>query len=77
MPFQVDDALRYVVESEGSDLHLKVGAPPMTRIHGALGPIPGFEPLSTDDTEEALRTLVRAAPARAEFDEEGEADFSY
>ena len=77
MPFQVDDALRYVVESEGSDLHLKVGAPPMTRIHGALGPIPEFEPLSTDDTEEALRTLVGAAPARAEFDEEGEADFSY
>ena len=40
MPFQVDDALRYVVQSEGSDLHLKVGAPPMTRIHGALGADP-------------------------------------
>ena len=77
MPFQVDDALRYVVQSEGSDLHLKVGAPPMTRIHGALGPIPGYGPLSTDETEEALRTLVGALPARNEFDEEGEADFSY
>jgi twitching motility protein PilT len=77
MPFQVDDALRYVVQSEGSDLHLKVGAPPMVRIHGALGGIPGAQPLTTDDTEEALRTLVGALPARAEFDEEGEADFSY
>ncbi|MFN8112950.1 MAG: type IV pilus twitching motility protein PilT [Solirubrobacterales bacterium] len=77
MPFQVDDALRYVVQSEGSDLHLKVGAPPMTRIHGSLGPIPGYGPLSTDETEEALRTLVGALPARNEFDEEGEADFSY
>src|SRR6187200_2620569 len=77
MPFQVDDALRYVVENEGSDLHLKVGAPPMTRIHGSLGPIPGFEPLTTDETEEALLTLVGALPARSEFEEEGEADFSY
>jgi twitching motility protein PilT len=77
MPFQVDDALRYVVEHEGSDLHLKVGAPPMTRIHGALGPIPGFEPLTAADSEEALRTLVGTLPARNEFDEEGEADFSY
>jgi twitching motility protein PilT len=77
MPFQVDDALRYVVQNEGSDLHLKVGAPPMTRIHGSLGPIPGYEPLTTDETEEALRTLVGALPARSEFDEEGEADFSY
>ncbi|MCB0875454.1 MAG: type IV pilus twitching motility protein PilT [Solirubrobacterales bacterium] len=77
MPFQVEEALRYVVDSEGSDLHLKVGAPPMTRIHGALGPIQGLGPLSPGDTEEALRTLVRDLPARAEFDEEGEADFSY
>ncbi len=77
MPFQVDDALRYVVQSEGSDLHLKVGAPPMVRIHGTLGGIPGAQLLTTDDTEEALRTLVGALPARAEFDEEGEADFSY
>ncbi len=77
MPFQVDDALRYVVQSDGSDLHLKVGAPPMTRVHGALGAIPDAGPLTADDTEEALRTLVGALPARAEFDEEGEADFSY
>jgi twitching motility protein PilT len=77
MPFQVDDALRYVVESDGSDLHLKVGAPPLIRVHGALSAIPGAEKLSPDDTEEALRTLLGALPARAEFDEEGEADFSY
>ncbi|MCL4286607.1 MAG: type IV pili twitching motility protein PilT, partial [Thermoleophilia bacterium] len=77
MPFRVDDALRHVVESDGSDLHLKVGAPPLIRVHGALSAIPGAEKLSPDDTEEALRTLVGTLPARAEFDDEGEADFSY
>ena len=39
--FDIDAALRTVVESEGSDLHLKVPSPPMIRIHGELGPIPG------------------------------------
>jgi len=77
MPFQIDDALRYVVQSDGSDLHLKVGAPPMIRVHGSLSAIPGAEKLGTDDTEEALRTLLGTLPARSEFDEEGEADFSY
>ena len=77
MTFQVETALRYVVESEGSDLHLKVGAPPMIRIHGALGPIPGNEPLEPEDTEEALRTLAGGTPAEAEFEAEGEADFAY
>ncbi len=77
MPFRVDDALRHVVESDGSDLHLKVGAPPLIRVHGALSAIPGAEKLAPDDTEEALRTLIGALPARSEFDEEGEADFSY
>src|SRR4029078_121440 len=77
MPCQVADALRYVVKNDGSDLHLKVGAPPMIRIHGSLGAIPGAEQLSTDDTEGALRTRLGALPAGTEFDEEGEADFSY
>ena len=78
MPFQVDNALRYAVENEGSDLHLKVGAQPMARIHGSLVAIPDTHPLQPEDTEEALRTLIAALPhAREEFDAEGEADFSY
>ena len=36
MAFDIDAALRYVVEREGSDLHVKVPAPPMARIHGEL-----------------------------------------
>jgi len=78
VPFNVENALRYVIHSEGSDLHLKVGAQPMTRIHGSLVPIPDSHPLQPEDTEEALRTLISHLPAlREEFDSEGEADFSY
>ena len=62
--FDVKQALRELVTKEGSDLHLKVGAAPLYRVHGELGPDPGAEPLSADDTEGALRELLsgRAAP---------------
>ena len=38
--FNIDEALRHIVENEGSDLHLKVPSPPMMRVHGSLQPIP-------------------------------------
>jgi twitching motility protein PilT len=50
MGFDIDSALRYVVEREGSDLHVKVDSPPMARVHGALRPIEGAEPLTAADT---------------------------
>ncbi len=77
MSFDVDTALRHVVESDGSDLHLKVGAPPMVRVHGGLEPIVGTEALAVEDTERALARLIGNSTAGEGFDEDGEADFSY
>ena len=79
MAFDIDSALRYVVEREGSDLHVKVPSPPMARIHGALAPVEGTEPLTGADTEAALEHLMRHRDAKLaqEFAEVGEADFSY
>jgi twitching motility protein PilT len=75
--FDIDEALRYVVEREGSDLHLKVPSPPMARIHGELRPIEGTEPLDPADTEAALDHIISEARIREEFERDGEADFSY
>jgi twitching motility protein PilT len=77
MAFDIDEALRYVVEREGSDLHLKVPSPPMARIHGELCPIEGTEPLDPADTEAALDHIISEARIREEFERDGEADFSY
>ena len=41
MAFDLERALRAVVEMGGSDLHLKVPAPPLVRLHGGLVPIEG------------------------------------
>ncbi|HID08098.1 MAG TPA: type IV pili twitching motility protein PilT, partial [Armatimonadetes bacterium] len=35
-PVDIHDLLREVVERDGSDLHLKVGEPPIFRIYGKL-----------------------------------------
>ena len=79
MPFDVDSALRHVVEREGSDLHLKVGSPPIARVDGDLRPVEGIKELGPEDTEGALRHLLKHADPRLwrEFEEEGEVDLAY
>ena len=33
-----------MIEREGSDLHVKVGTPPIVRMHGELVPLEGYQP---------------------------------
>ena len=75
--FDVDQALRWLVEREGSDLHVKVPAPPIARIHGALKPIEGADPLDPAETEQALKQILTEPRLLEEFEREGEVDFSY
>jgi twitching motility protein PilT len=77
MAFDVDAALRYVVEHEGSDLHVKVPSPPMARIHGELRPIEGSEPLTPEDTQGALEHILHDPVLLEDYAKVGEADFSY
>jgi twitching motility protein PilT len=78
MAFDVDAALKYVVEREGSDLHLKVDTPPVARVHGDLWALQGAEPLTGEDTNNIFNHITEHRPeVRAEFEKDGEADFSY
>jgi twitching motility protein PilT len=75
--FEIDAALRHLVEVGGSDLHVKVGAPALVRVHGELEPIPGSEPLKPADSERALDALLTDPERRAEFESENEVDFAH
>ncbi|HEY7934253.1 MAG TPA: type IV pilus twitching motility protein PilT [Solirubrobacteraceae bacterium] len=75
--FDVQTALRNLVLRGGSDLHLKVSAPPLFRINGLLGAYAGEGPLSEEDTERALHELLHDPAKLAEFSEEHEVDFSF
>src|ERR1700710_2952933 len=77
MAFDLDHALRYLIASEGSDLHLKIPSPPLVRLHGKLEPIPGLEPLSPGDTIAAVQEMLQDPNKLAEFEAENEVDFSY
>ncbi len=75
--FEIDAALHTLVEAGGSDLHLKAGAPPLMRVNGALGPIPGEAELGAQDTERVLDGILPTDGHRAEFAGEHEVDFAY
>jgi twitching motility protein PilT len=74
--FDIDSALRTLVERGGSDLHVKVASPPIIRVHGELSPLEGHGRLTPEDTEKAFHDIAEAR-SLTEFEEDGEADFSY
>src|SRR4051812_26684528 len=74
--FDIDSALRTLVERGGSDLHVKVGTPPTIRQHGELVHLEGYGPLSGEDTKKAFHDIAEVR-SQTEFEECGEADFSY
>src|SRR5919198_680602 len=77
MAFDVQHALRAVVELGGSDLHLKVPSPPLIRYQGNLEPLEGAQPLAPGDTERVLREMLTSNDRLSEFAKDGEIDFSY
>jgi twitching motility protein PilT len=77
MAFDLQQALRVVVEEGGSDLHIKVPSRPLMRLQGRLTPLDNTEPLTPADTERVLREMLTASDRLAEFARDGEIDFSY
>jgi twitching motility protein PilT len=66
------------VELGASDIHLKVGQPPVLRRDGELGLLPDHAPLYDSDLDAALAVVADLAPARlSHFHESGELDIAY
>jgi len=72
---QVNDFLTKMVESGGSDAHLKVGMPPGVRISGVIHP-QGPTALKPEHTETIAKAVLDAAQW-ARFEEKGDLDCSY
>ena len=75
--FEVEGALRDLVEKEGSDLHLKAGSAPLFRVRGDLTLDASAPVLTPEDTSGALRVLLSDESKLEEFDQEHEVDFSF
>lgn len=70
------DYLTVLVDSGGSDLHLKAGGPAYVRVDGDLTPITKLEPLSPKDTESFAMEMMDER-SQTSFADNNEADFAY
>jgi twitching motility protein PilT len=75
--FDIDAALMTVIETDGSDLHLKVPSRPVIRRHGRLEAIPDTEGLRPEDTERTLFHMLTDEAKLESFRTDREVDFSY
>jgi twitching motility protein PilT len=75
---ELNALLRHAVSLGSSDVHLKIGKPPMLRRDGDLGPMEEWPELTEADLMTALQTVTAKAPHRLQqFHDSGDLDLSY
>ena len=73
---RIQNLLRFVVDSQSSDLHLRVDLPPMVRTHGELRPIPDQASLNHADIDEMVLSIMPDRN-RKEYVDTNDTDFAY
>lgn len=72
----IDTLLRNAMGMRASDIHLKVGSPPIVRVDGALRRLNDVESLRPEDTQRFAEALFTPR-ASQDYKENGSADFAY
>lgn len=72
---ELDDILALLIQHKASDLHLKVGAPPVVRIEGELIPV-GEQSLTPRDTQRLILNMLNPDLIQSLY-KRNELDFSY
>jgi twitching motility protein PilT len=74
----LDTLLARAVDLGASDIHLKLGRPPMLRRDGSLGAMEDSPDMSEDDLDGFLQRVTKIKPERyAQFQETGDLDIAY
>jgi twitching motility protein PilT len=73
----LDEILRLAVEKNASDVHLKVGVPPVIRRNGSLRPISKTEPPLTNEDIFAMARSIMDASQWDRFEKDHSIDLSY
>src|SRR5262249_8720744 len=70
--------LSWAVEAGASDIHLKIGQPPIARCDGMLGVVEGWSSLEREQLERVLQIVTEHDQARlASFGKTNELDLAY
>jgi twitching motility protein PilT len=73
----LDQALRALMQCEGSDLHVKGGSIPIARVNGELAPLgPEWPIVEERYLEASLRAMLGDGPRLASFEQRHEVDLS-
>jgi twitching motility protein PilT len=75
MAYSMSDLLQLVVSEGAADLHIRVGVPPVIRLHGILHRVEGPH-LKPEDTEELMRSITSEDHIQ-QVRERGGADFGF
>src|SRR5271156_187283 len=73
--YSMSDLLQLVVSEGSSDLHVRVGVPPVIRVHGTLHRVDG-PPMKPEDTEELMRSITSEDHIQ-HVREQGGADYGF
>src|ERR1700683_226874 len=75
MSYSMSDLLQLVVSESASDLHIRVGTPPVIRVHGILHRVEGPS-LKPEDSEELMRSITSEEHIQSTR-ERGGADYGF
>jgi twitching motility protein PilT len=75
MSYQMSDLLQLMVSEGAADLHIRVGIPPVIRLHGILHRVDG-PVLKPEDTEELMRSITSEDHIQ-NIREKGGADYAF
>jgi len=72
----ISSLVRLAAEKGASDLHIVASSPPLLRVKGAMQPVANMEPLTPDDTDQALNQIT-SEKQKTDFERNLELDFGY
>jgi twitching motility protein PilT len=73
----LNDILKAAVKNSASDIHLKVGLPPIVRINGKLVPLKVPQPLRVEDLNAISDRILVSTEQKERFENNHEVDCSY
>ena len=72
----IKNVLRMMVEKRASDIHIKVGSPPILRINGELQPLP-MPKLDSDTVRKVAYYFLQTEERKKKFEQDKEMDLSH
>jgi twitching motility protein PilT len=70
------EMLKVAVQAGASDIHLVIGKPPLMRVSGEIGEIPGFTKINAEESKRLIYSILYEEQ-RAKFEETWELDCSF